>query len=134
MQAYLRLKIYPGVTAGLEALSGQRRAILSNGSPQMLEAVVEHAGLKQVFAALLSVDKVRTYKPHPAVYQLAVEALKLKKSEIGFVSSNYWDAAGASAYGFSAFWLNRSNAAPDELGIAPEAAIADLRELADHSE
>lgn len=134
MQEYLHLKVYPGVTAGLETLSNQRRAILSNGSPQMLEAVVEHSGLKQVFAALLSVDKVRTYKPHPAVYQLAVEALKLKKSEIGFVSSNYWDAAGASAYGFSAFWLNHSKAEPDELGIAPEAAIADLHELAGHSE
>ena len=131
MQEYLHLEVYPDVTEGLEPLLNQRLAILSNGSPRMLEAVVEHAGLKQAIATLLSVDKVRTYKPSPTVYQLAVEALKLKKNEIGFVSSNYWDAAGAAAFGFPAFWLNRSKATPDELGIAPEATITALRELAD---
>jgi len=131
MQEYLHLEVYPDVTVGLEALPSERLAILSNGSPRMLEAVVENAGLRQAFATLLSVDKVRTYKPRPAVYQLAVEALKLKKREIGFVSSNYWDVAGAAAFGFPAFWLNRSNAVPDELGTAPEATITGLRELAD---
>jgi 2-haloacid dehalogenase len=131
MQEYLQLEVYPDVTVGLAALPGERLTILSNGSPRMLEAVVDHAGLRQAFATLLSVDKVRTYKPRPAVYQLAVEALKLKKREIGFVSSNYWDAAGAAAFGFPAFWLNRSNAIPDELGTAPEATITGLRELAD---
>jgi 2-haloacid dehalogenase len=110
---------------------GQRLAILSNGSPRMLEAVVEHAGLKMAFATLLSADMVRTYKPSPAVYQLAVEALKLKKSEIGFVSSNYWDLAGAATFGFPTFWLNRSEATPDELGTAPEATIVGVRELSD---
>jgi 2-haloacid dehalogenase len=131
MQEYLHLETYPDVTAGLGALLGQRLAILSNGSPRMLEAVVEHAGLKMAFATLISVDKVRTYKPSPAVYQLAVEALRLKKSEIGFVSANYWDVVGAGAFGFPAFWLNRSKAAPDELGIAPEATITQLGELID---
>ena len=96
----------------------------------MLEAVVEHAGLTRTFATLMSVDTVRTYKPSPTVYQLAVEALELEKSEIGFVSSNYWDVAGAAAFGFPAFWLNRSKA-PDELGIAPEATITQLGELID---
>src|SRR5262249_46073065 len=85
---------------GLEALLGQRLAIPSNGSPRMLEAAVEHAGLTRTFATLMSVDTVRTYKPSPTVYQLAVEALELEKSEIGFVSSNYWDVAGAAAFGF----------------------------------
>ena len=131
MQEYLQLETYPDVTVGLEALLGQRLAILSNGSPRMLEAVFEHAGLKMAFATLISVDKVRTYKPNPAVYQLAVEALKLKKSEIGFVSANYWDVVGAGAFGFPAFWLNRSEATPDELGIAPEATVKGLRELTD---
>jgi 2-haloacid dehalogenase len=117
------------VTAGLEALLGQRLAILSNGSPRMLEAVVEHVGLKSAFAALISADRVRTYKPSPTVYQLAVEALELKKGEIGFVSSNYWDVAGAAAFGFQAFWLNRFKATPDELGTAPETTITGLREI-----
>jgi 2-haloacid dehalogenase len=131
MQEYLHLEVYPDVTEGLDSLLSQRLAILSNGSPQMLEAVVEHAGLKQAISLLLSVDKVRTYKPSPAVYQLAVEALKLRKNEIGFVSSNYWDAAGAAAFGFPAFWLNRTKAAPDELGSAPETTLTGLRELAE---
>jgi len=131
MQEYLHLETYPDVTVGLEALLGQRLAILSNGSPRMLEAVVEHAGLKWAFAALISADKVRTYKPSPTVYQLAVEALELKKGEIGFVSSNYWDVVGATAFGFQAFWLNRSKATPDELGTAPETTITRLGELTD---
>ena len=130
MQEYLCLKVYPDVSVGLEALRSQRLAILSNGSPQMLEAVAEHAGLKQAFAILLSVDRVKTYKPSPIVYQLAVDSLNLKKSQIGFVSSNYWDAAGAAAFGFPAFWLNRGEAAPDQLGIEPKATITGLGELA----
>ena len=131
MQEYLHLEVYPDVTEGLDSLLSQRLAILSNGSPRMLEAVVEHAGLKRTISLLLSVDKVRTYKPSPAVYQLAVEALKLKKNQIGFVSSNYWDAAGAAAFGFPTFWLNRTMAAPDELGAAPGTTLTGLRELAD---
>ena len=131
MQEYLHLEIYPDVMVGLEALRSQRLAILSNGSPRMIEAVVENAGLGQAFSFLLSVDTVKTYKPSPTVYQMAVEALRLKKREIGFISSNYWDAAGAAAFGFPAFWLNRSKSTPDELGTAPEATIMGLRELAD---
>jgi len=131
LQEYLHLEIYPDVMVGLEALPSQRLAILSNGSPRMIEAVVENAGLGQAFSFLLSVDTVKTYKPSPTVYQLAVEALRLKKREIGFISSNYWDAAGAAAFGFPAFWLNRSKSTPDELGTAPEATIMGLRELAD---
>ncbi len=130
MQEYLRLSVYPDVYAGLGALANRRLAILSNGTPKMLEAVVEHAGLKRVFVAVLSVDKVKTYKPNPAIYRLAAESLNLSKHEIGFVSSNYWDAAGGAAFGFRAHWLNRSQAVPDELGSAPEAVITSLGELA----
>jgi 2-haloacid dehalogenase len=130
MQEYLRLKVYPDVPVGLERLRNQWLAILSNGTPKMLAAVVEHAGLKQAFATLLSVDEVRTYKPSPAVYQLALEFLNLEKSQIGFVSSNYWDTAGAAAFGFPAFWLNRSEAIPDELGTVPAGVITSLGELA----
>jgi 2-haloacid dehalogenase len=129
MQEYLHLGVYPDVRAGLEALASQRLAILSNGTPQMLEAVVEHAGLRQAFATLLSVDKVKTYKPRSTVYQLAVEWSNLERGQIGFVSSNYWDAAGAATFGFPAFWLNRTQAAAEELGTAPEATIATLGDL-----
>lgn len=130
LQEYLRLGMYADVAPGLRTLAQRRLAILSNGSPRMLQAVVEHAGLTAAFSALLSVDEVKTYKPSPAVYELALRALRLERSEIGFVSSNYWDAAGAAAFGFPAFWLNRSHAGPDELGIAPAATLTDLGELA----
>jgi 2-haloacid dehalogenase len=129
MREYLRLEVYPDVAEGLETLARRPLAILSNGSPRMLEAVVEHAGLKPLFTALLSVDRVKTYKPNPRVYELAVDELKLKKSEIGFVSSNYWDAAGAAAFGLPAFWLNRSQAVPEELGIGPATTVIGLGEL-----
>jgi len=131
MQEYLRLQPYPDVASALRFFQGKPLAILSNGSPHMLAAVVEHAGLTQLFAELLSVDRVRTYKPSPAVYQLAVDELTLQRNEIGFVSSNFWDAAGATAFGFPAFWLNRSNAPADELGIMPAATVTNLRQLAD---
>jgi 2-haloacid dehalogenase len=130
LQEYLRLGMYADVAPGLRTLAPRRLAILSNGSPRMLQAVVEHAGLTAAFSVLLSVDEVKTYKPSPAVYELAPRALRLERSEIGFVSSNYWDAAGAAAFGFPAFWLNRSHAGPDELGIAPAATLTDLGELA----
>ena len=129
MGEYLRLAAYPDATTGIEALASRRLAILSNGTPQMLRAVVEHAGLNHTFTALLSVDQVKTYKPNPLVYKLAEDSLNLRKNQIGFVSSNYWDAAGAAAFGFPAFWLNRSGASPEELGIAPAAVIAGLGEL-----
>jgi 2-haloacid dehalogenase len=131
MQEYLSLDVYPDVTEGLKALPSQRRAILSNGSPRMLEAVVGHAGLGHVVPLVLSVDKVKTYKPRPAVYQLAVEALELNRSDIGFVSSNYWDVAGAANFGFPSFWLNRSKAISDELGTAHDVTLTSLRELTD---
>jgi 2-haloacid dehalogenase len=130
MREYLRLAVYPDTRAGLEALASRRLAILTNGTPEMLDAVVTHAGLKPAFAALLSVDQVKTYKPNPIVYQLAADSLNLEKNQIGFVSSNYWDAAGAAAFGFPAFWLNRAGAAPDELGTSPAAVVTRLDELA----
>jgi 2-haloacid dehalogenase len=130
MREYLSLAVYPDARRGLEALASRRLAILSNGTPEMLEAVVAHAGLKPAFAALLSVDQVKTYKPNPIVYQLAADSLNLQKNQIGFVSSNYWDAAGAAAFGFPAFWLNRAGAPPDELGTAPAAVVTRLDELA----
>jgi len=133
MREYLRLAVYPDARAGIEALASRRLAILSNGTPEMIDAVVAHAGLKHAFAALLSVDRVKTYKPNPIVYQLAEESLNLQKNQIGFVSSNYWDAAGAAAFGFPAFWLNRAGATPDELGTTPAAVLARLDELAGSS-
>jgi 2-haloacid dehalogenase len=130
LSVYLNLEFYPDVAPGLEKLSRLPLRILSNGSPQMLDALVANAGLQKTFAGVLSVDAVRIYKPNPTVYQMALRKADLPKEEIGFVSSNCWDVCGAGAFGFRTFWINRSNVIPDELGYHPTATVQSLVELA----
>jgi 2-haloacid dehalogenase len=129
MEQYLHLQPYPDVRNALPALGGRPLLILSNGSPQMLRPLVENAGLGKSFAALLSVDAVKIYKPSPLVYELAVKETQLEKRAIGFVSSNSWDIAGAASFGFQTFWSNRSGAVVDELGVRPDATLSTLAEL-----
>lgn len=126
MDEYLRLSPFPDVTGTLARLPG-RKAILSNGSPDMLEPLVKHSGL--AFDAVLSVDAVKTYKPSPQVYQLAVERLGIAREEITFISSNGWDAIGARAFGFRVAWINRAGAPVDRLGFSPDEVLATLSEL-----
>jgi 2-haloacid dehalogenase len=130
MDEYFHLEPFAEVRDTLAALAGRRLLILSNGSPHMLNAVVEHAGLKEAFAHVLSVDAVKIYKPSPAAYQLAATRTKLERGAIGFVSSNFWDICGAGAFGFRTFWVNRGGATPDALGYSPDATLASLSELA----
>lgn len=129
MEAYRHLTPYPEVPATLDALAGRPRAILSNGSPSMLDAVVANAGLANRLEAVISVDALRVYKPHPCVYALATERLGLRADAIAFVSSNFWDIAGATSFGFRTFWINRSGQKPDELGFRPRAMLSRLDEL-----
>jgi 2-haloacid dehalogenase len=129
MQEYLRLSPYPDARLALDLLKGRKLAILSNGSPAMLDAVVSNAGLGTVFHSVLSVHTLRIFKPHPSVYQWGVEALGIPKAHVAFVSSNFWDICGATAFGFRTFWINRSGAPPDELGYSPAAVLARLDEL-----
>lgn len=130
MGAYLRLSPFPEVRGALGRLSSLPLAILSNGSPGMLAPLVRNTGLESAFAHVISVDEARIYKPSPRVYELAPKKLGVPKEGIGFVSSNYWDAAGARAYGFQVFWINRAGAVPDELGHEPNAVLNSLAELA----
>lgn len=131
MEEYLRLATYPEVKETLRRLgeSGRKLLILSNGSPAMLSAVVEHSGLGDVFAHVLSVQAAKIYKPSPAVYQLAATRTKLERGAIGFVSSNCWDICGAASFGFHTFWVNRAGAPLDVLGFSPEATVSTLAEL-----
>jgi FMN phosphatase YigB (HAD superfamily) len=78
---------------------------------------------------LLSVDEVKVYKPHPQTYQLVIDTLNVTKSEVSFVTSNYFDVAGAKSFGFNVFWINRSNAIPDELGLLPDVTLDRLTGL-----
>jgi 2-haloacid dehalogenase len=131
MDKYLHLDPFPDVKDALKALSHLPLAILSNGSPLMLNAVVENTGLRGVFGHLISVDEVRIYKPAPAVYQLAVKTIGVEKGNIGFISSNFWDNAGAKTFGFRTYWINRAGTAPDELGVQPDAILRLLTDLVD---
>jgi 2-haloacid dehalogenase len=126
MQEYLRLATYPEVPGALAALKG-RKAILSNGSPDMLGPLVAQSGL--ALDAVLSVDEVRIFKPAPEVYQLAVDRLGVEKEAIGFVSSNCWDALGAKSFGFRVFWINRLGAPVDALGFQPDRIVQGAHEV-----
>ena len=130
MDSYLRLSAFPDAVEGLKALSGRPLAILSNGTPKMLSAVVSSAGLEGVFKTVISVDRIRIYKPNPRVYRLAVDALHVAAASVLFVSSNFWDAEGAKAFGFRTAWINRDGSPQDELSLAPDLVVTSLGELA----
>jgi 2-haloacid dehalogenase len=112
-----------------ETLAKLKLAILSNGAPDMLQAVVAHNRVENAFDAILSVEDAGVYKPDPRVYHLAVTRLGCPADEIGFVSSNGWDAAGAKAFGFTVFWVNRAKAPTELLGETPDHVIGSLTEL-----
>ena len=126
MAEYLHLAPFPEVPAALERLK-MKRAILSNGSPDLLDPLVRNSGFK--FDAVLSVDELKVYKPSPQVYELAVKRLKVPKERIGFVSSNCWDALGAKSYGFRVYWINRGGAPLDQLGFTPDEQIKSVDEV-----
>jgi 2-haloacid dehalogenase len=132
MQAFLSPSAFPDVKPALDALQGIPLAILSNGSPRMLESMVRTSGLASCFAEVISVDRVKTYKPSPRVYALAPELLNVPREDILFVSSNSWDVAGAKAFGFRVCWCNRSGGNMDRLGFAADLTVTNLREIADH--
>ncbi len=129
MDGYRRLRPFPEVKDALAALRGKKMAILSNGSPAMLNALIEHSGLSQSFDAVISVDALKIFKPHPSVYSLATKQLGVDTNEVGFVSSNFWDIAGATSYGFRTFWINRNSSQPEELGVRPYAVIDRLDQI-----
>jgi 2-haloacid dehalogenase len=129
MRAYLHLATFPEVKETLQRLRGIELAILSNGSPALLQDVVSNSGLAVLIPHVLSVDALKIYKPTPRVYQLAVDHLRVPAKAIGFVSSNCWDAAGARSFGFRTFWVNRAGAPLDGLGFVPDHELGSLSEL-----
>ena len=128
MNLYLSIAAYPEVPSVLAALKsrGIKLAILSNGSPSMLAAAVENANIAEYFDAVLSVDAVGVYKPHPEVYGLAPCTLGIPKESICFLSSNGWDAYSAKAFGFRVLWCNRFGQAAERIPTTPDGEIADL--------
>ena len=128
IEAYLKLDCYPEVPGVLTELKerGFEIAILSNGTPAMLEAAVKNSGLEALIPKIFSVEQVGIFKPDPGVYQIAANELKLKPEQIIFQSSNAWDASGAAAYGFKVAWVNRFGQSPERLPGKPEVEINDL--------
>ena len=131
MSLYLKLDAFPEVSETLQRLriGGMKTAILSNGSPMMLQAAVESAGLVGLFDAVLSVEEVGVYKPHPKVYQLVVDRLGVPTSAISFQSSNAWDAYAASAFGMQVVWCNRYGQMRERLPGSTDREIKSLAEL-----
>mgnify|MGYP003972693737 CR=1 FL=1 len=129
MRRYDHLDTYPENVAALRALAGYRLMILSNGTPSMLAAVVKNNGLESVFERLISVRRLGVYKPDPRVYLLACDETGLQPDDIAFVSSNYFDIAGAAAFGYRAFWVNRRAEKPDMLGSDASAVLDSLAQL-----
>jgi 2-haloacid dehalogenase len=129
--AWLDVRPYPEVPDALDALAGRRLAVLSNGNPDMLEAGLAAAGLRDRFEHVLSVDELGVFKPHPSVYELALKAFNLPSERILFVSSNAWDASGARAFGLPVAWVNRTGAPLERLGSPPTVVVPDLAALAE---
>jgi len=129
MEAYLSPGIFADVRTGLGALKQFPLAILSNGSPRMIDAAARANGLEPYFTHVISVDAVKTYKPSPEVYELGSSALGQPAENVLFVSSNAWDAAGAKAFGYRVGWCNRSGDAVDCLGFDPDFTVSGLDQI-----
>jgi len=110
MDSYLHLELYEEALQALSALGDHKLAILSNGSPDMLDALIQSSGVADRFADVISVDRVRHFKPDPACYALVEPALGVSRQEVLFVSSNGFDVAGAKRFGFRVAWIERGGA------------------------
>lgn len=153
MDKYLHLDLYPDALASLGAMKDRKLAILSNGSPDMLNALVKNSGLDRVLAATISVDANKVFKPSPEAYTLIESTLHIAPSEVLFISSNPWDVCGAKSFGLNVAWIERVSSAAmaqacarcdlvapltmfkairtqmDELDFAPDHRIHALSEL-----
>uniref|UniRef100_UPI004048D98F haloacid dehalogenase type II n=1 Tax=Limnohabitans sp. TaxID=1907725 RepID=UPI004048D98F len=131
MAQYAQLSAFPENLGVLQALRqrGVATAILSNGSPEMLQSAVHSAGMSDLLDAVLSVDSVRQFKTTPTSYQLVQDHLGLAPADVLFVSSNAWDALGATWFGFTTLWINRQGLPTEAMGPAPHHTGRDLSEV-----
>ena len=131
MAQYAQLTAFPENLGVLQALRqrGVATAILSNGSPEMLQSAVHSAGMSGLLDAVLSVDRVRQFKTTPTSYQLVQAHLGFAPEDVLFVSSNAWDAMGASWFGFTTLWVNRQGLPPEAIGPAPHHTGRNLTEV-----
>ncbi len=129
LDAYAHLSPFPDALPTLQAIAPRPRIILSNGTRAMLAPLVDATGLGDALDDVLSVDDAGVYKPSPAVYRLATARLGLPPERIAFVSSNGWDAAGAKAFGFTTFWINRDGLPVERHAPPPDFVVARLADI-----
>ena len=133
MEQYARLRAFPENLAVLQKIKGMglTTAILSNGSPEMLASAVKSAGMEDVLDHIISVDRIRLFKTSPESYGLVQLTIPVSKEEVLFVSSNAWDALGATWYGFKTLWINRQNLPTEAIGQQPDYIGSDLTTVVD---
>ncbi len=131
MDIYMRLDAYPEVKDVLTALKagGIKTAVLSNGSPEMLSSAVDNATIADLLDDVFSVDSIGVYKPHPSVYQMAVDGLGVEAGRICFMSSNAWDAAAGANFGYRVVWVNRFGQPQERIPGDPEHEVKTLAAL-----
>jgi 2-haloacid dehalogenase len=130
MQSFLDIRFLPDASAALRQLKEMslRLAILSNATLSMLEAGINNSGMQNIFDFVISTDRIKTYKPDPAAYQLGVDAFKLKKEEILFVAFGGWDEAGAKTFGFPTVWINATGLPAEQLDAPPDYMCTNITE------
>ncbi len=133
LSLYKILSPYPEVKGVLEDLKKKnfKLAILSNGTPDLLNELVENNKLNNLFDDLFSIEEVKIYKPDPSVYELPVKKYKIKSGEITFLSANTWDVSGGGNFGYNSIWVNRNNSVFDILDFQPKNEINNLTHLLD---
>ena len=133
LSLYKELSPYPEVKNVLENLKKKsfKLAILSNGTPELLNHLVKSSDLENLFDDIFSVEEVKIYKPDPKVYDIPVNKYKVSKGEITFLSANTWDVSGAGNYGYNSIWVNRNNSVFDKLDYKPKNEIKNLKQLLD---
>ena len=133
LDLYKVLSTYPEVKEVLKNLKKKnlKLAMLSNGTPELLEELVSSNGLNDLFDDLFSIEEVKIYKPHSKVYELPIKKYKITANEITFLSANTWDVSGGGNYGFNSIWVNRNNSQFDILDYQPKNEIDNLSQLLD---
>ena len=133
LSLYKELSPYPEVKNVLENLKKKsfKLAILSNGTPELLNHLVKSSDLENLFDDIFSVEEVKIYKPDPKVYDIPVIKYKVSKGEITFLSANTWDVSGAGNYGYNSIWVNRNNSVFDKLDYKPKNEVKNLKQLLD---
>ena len=131
LNLYKKLSVFPEVKQTLIKLKEKKLklAILSNGTPTLLNGLVNSNNLNDLFDDIFSIDEVKVYKPSPKVYEMPIKKYKIKKNEVAFLSANTWDVSGGGNYGYNPVWVNRNNNIFDNLDFKPDYEIKNLKDI-----